>query len=150
VRTAGPADLPDLVGLVHEAFAEYAGRLEPPSGAHRETDSSLGERLAGGALVAVDGTAALGCVFHAEQGADLYLSRLAVLPSARGRGIGRRLVESAFDVGRSRGLAAATVGVRLQLPENIGFFAALGFEPYELGSHEGARHPTFLRLRRPL
>jgi GNAT superfamily N-acetyltransferase len=150
VRDAEPGDLPELVALVRAAFADYAGRLAPPSGAHAETEPSLAKRLEGGGLVAAGGGALLGCVFLAVQGRDLYLSRLAVLPAARGLGVARLLLERAFVIGRREGLVGATVGVRLALPENIGFFAALGFRPYDVGTHEGFRHPTFLRMRRSL
>ena len=37
LREATTADLPTLLVLVHKAFEEYRGRLDPPSGAHDET-----------------------------------------------------------------------------------------------------------------
>jgi GNAT superfamily N-acetyltransferase len=150
VRTAGPGDEEELLRVVHAAFAEYEGALVPPSGAHRETAETIAGRLAHGALLAERDRAPVGCVFYEERGQELYLGRLAVIPAWRGRGVARELLESAFELGRSRGLVAATVGVRLQLPENIGFFAAMGFRPYDVGSHEGFSRPTFLRMRREL
>ena len=150
VRHARPGDEPELLRVVHAAFAEYEGRLVPPSGAHGETVETLAEKLAVGALVAEAANETIGCLFYRERGDDLYVGRLAVLPAWRGRGVGRALVEAAYDVGRGRNLAAAVVGVRLQLPENIGFFGSLGFRPFDLGTHEGVDQPTFLWLRRPL
>lgn len=150
VRAAGRGDEKDLLRVVHAAFAEYEGALVPPSGAHAETAETIAGRLAKGALLAERDSEPVGCVFYEERERELYLGRLAVIPAWRGRGVARERLESAFELGRKRGLAAATVGVRLQLPENIGFFAAMGFLPYDVGSHEGFRRPTFLRMRRDL
>jgi hypothetical protein len=44
-------DIPTLVTLIHTAFEEYRGRLEPPSGAHRETAQSIGTYLQQGHAV---------------------------------------------------------------------------------------------------
>jgi GNAT superfamily N-acetyltransferase len=150
VRSAGAADAEPLVQLVHAAFADYEGRLTPPSGAHAETAETIRERLEQGALVAEADAGPVGCLFYRDQGRDLYIGRLAVLPSWRGRGVGKMLMESAAELGRDRGVEALVVGVRLQLPENIGFFASLGFRPFDVGTHDGFRHPTFLWMRRPL
>ena len=57
LREAIAADLPTLLALVHGAFEEDRGRLDPPSGAHAETIETLGRALRTGAalLVSVDG-----------------------------------------------------------------------------------------------
>jgi GNAT superfamily N-acetyltransferase len=150
VRPAAPGDVPALLRLVHAAFAEHEGRLTPPSGAHRENATTIAERLEHGALLAEEGSEPLGCLFYRERGRELYVGRLAVLPSRRGLGVGRKLLETAFELGRERGLEAVIVGVRLQLPENIGFFTSIGFRPYDVGTHDGFSYPTFLWMRRLL
>jgi GNAT superfamily N-acetyltransferase len=150
VRPARSGDKHALLALVHAAFAEYEGRLAPPSGAHAETADTIAERLELGALVADVDAAPVGCLFYRERERDLYIGRLAVLPDWRGRGIARLLLDAAEDLARDRGFGALTVGVRLQLPENIGFFAALGFRPFDIGTHDGFRHPTFLWMQRLL
>jgi GNAT superfamily N-acetyltransferase len=150
VRPARSGDEQSLLELVLAAFAEYEGRLAPPSGAHRETVATISERLEHGALVAEADTEAVGCLFYRDRGNDLYVGRLAVLPTWRGRRIGRELLAAAYELARARGLAKVTVGVRLQLPENIGFFASMGFRPFDVGTHDGFRHPTFLWMQRLL
>ena len=150
VRPARSGDERALLGLVHAAFAEYEGQLEPPSGAHTETAETIAERLQQGALVAEAGAEIVGCLFHRERANDLYVGRLAVLPAWRGRGIARVLLDAADGVARGRGLGGLMVGVRLQLPENIGFFTSVGFRPHDVGTHDGFRHPTFLWMQRLL
>ena len=148
VRQARSSDEQALLELVHAAFAEYAGRLAPPSGAHVETVETLREKLEHGALVAEADGEVVGCLFYRDREDGLYVGRLAVAPSWRGRGIGRQLMDAASEVARTRGLDAVVVGVRLQLPENIGFFASLGFRPFDVGRHDGFRYPTFLWMHR--
>ena len=41
LQPAGAADIPVLLHLIHAAFEEMRGRLDPPSGAHAETAGSL-------------------------------------------------------------------------------------------------------------
>src|SRR5688500_5256162 len=79
------ADLPVLLMVLHAAYAEYVGRLDPPSGAHKETVESLGQKLATAhAVKAVLDQTIVGCVFYEDEPANVYLSRLAVLPGQRG------------------------------------------------------------------
>ena len=150
VRAACSGDEQALLDVVHAAFAEYQGRLVPPSGAHRETVETLREKLEEGALVAESAGELVACLFYRERGDGLYVGRLAVLPDWRAHGIAGRLLESAYELAQARALHAVVVGVRLQLPENIGFFAAQGFRPFDVGTHDGFAHPTFLWMHRLL
>src|SRR4051812_5376953 len=45
LREATEADAGTLAALVREAFEEYRGRLDPPSGAHAETPQAVRDRL---------------------------------------------------------------------------------------------------------
>ena len=94
LREAIAADLPTLLALVHGAFEEYRGRLDPPSGAHAETIETLGRALRTGAalLVSVDGQPA-GCVFYHREPDHVYLGRLSVLAAYRGHGLGGALTD---------------------------------------------------------
>lgn len=88
VRVATLDDAPPLLELIHAAFEQYRGRLDPPSGAHTETDASIARKLqAGGAVVAVDSDQLVGCVFYQPEIDHVYLGRLAVRPGHRGRRI---------------------------------------------------------------
>src|SRR5919201_3912044 len=77
LREATTTDVPTLLALVHAAFAPYRDRLDPPSGAHRETEASLRAALhAGGALLAcVDGRP-IGRVFYQRERDHVYVGRL--------------------------------------------------------------------------
>ena len=152
IRPAGREDAATLLALIHGAFAEHAGRLDPPSGAHAESVESLlrlferGER----ALLATAAGAAAGCVFYARHGVELYAHRLAVLPRWRGQGIGRRLLAEAEAAAQALGCRYVRVAVRLALPANIEFFTRCGYTVRMEGRHPGYAAATFVHMTREL
>lgn len=151
VQPATEDDLPLLVQIIHAAYAEYAGKLDPPSGAHREDVTSLAAKLqrGGGALAWVEGVAA-GSVLYEGRGDKLYLGRLAVIPAFRGNGIGRRLVIHVEEQARTRGYRAVTLGVRIALPQNLRFYQRLGYTVTHMGSHPGYLEPTYYTMEKAL
>ena len=58
---------------------------------------------------------------------DLYLSRIAVEPAARGRGSGSFLLRWVAEEGRARGLARIVLEVSPASPGSEGFYRANGF-----------------------
>ena len=151
VREATSADAPALLALVHAAFEEYRGRLEPPSGAHAETAASIRRKLdAGGAMVAVEGDVFVGCAFYQQELEHLYLGRLAVAPERRGRGIARRLVECIEARARGLGLARVRVGVRLALTQNRAYFERAGYAVTKLESHPGFMTATSATMEKTI
>lgn len=148
LRPAYPEDIPVLLSIIHDAFAELRGRIDPPSGAHAESTASLqalferGERAI---LATVDG-AATGCVFYVRMGVELYAHRLAVLPAYRRIGIGRMLTRAVEERAVQEDAAYVRVAVRLPLPENAAFFEGLGYNAILEGAHAGYTTPTFRHM----
>ena len=64
--------------------------------------------------------------FYPEGGGSYHVGRVAVKKSRRGEGLGRILMERAFDEVRSLGGSAMTVGAQ---EDKSGFYARCGFEP---------------------
>ncbi|MGW0231482.1 GNAT family N-acetyltransferase [Actinopolymorpha singaporensis] len=152
LRTAGPGDASALVAVIGAAFEQYRGQLVPEPGAFRETTGTIGRELAAGtgAIIAEQGEDALGCVMLKPVDGDLYFGRLAVTPSARGRGIARRLVKAVEDEAIRRGLAGVRLGVRIALTENQRLFTSLGFVETSREAHPGFDHPTSINMRKAL
>ena len=143
VRSAAPDDVPALLELIHAAFEQYRGRLDPPSGAHEETEESIAQKLhAGGAVVAIDGDEFVGCAFFRSEPDQMYLGRLSVRPGHRGRGIARSLVEWVETHARTLTLPRVRVGVRLALTENRAYFERAGYVVTTLESHPGYEEAT--------
>ena len=67
----------------------------------------------------------------------LYVSRVAVLPAYRGRGIASAIMEYAAPIARADGRSRLRVGVRQSLPHNVALHARLGFRIASLESHAG-------------
>lgn len=148
LRVATAADAPALARVIHAAFEEYRGRLDPPSGAHAESAEALEvllDREDAFVAAAPDG-ALLGCVFYDAKRDELYLHRLAVLPQARGRGVGAALVAAVEKTARSAGRTWVTLNVRIALPDNRRFYERLGYCVVAEGAHKGYSSPTFWRM----
>ncbi|MET9020689.1 GNAT family N-acetyltransferase [Actinopolymorpha sp. NPDC004070] len=152
LRTAGAGDASVLAAIITAAFEQYRGRLIPESGAFRETTESISRELAAGtgAIIAEQGEDAVGCVMIKPADGDLYFGRLAVTPSARGRGIARRLVKAVENEAARRGLAGVRLGVRIVLTENQRLFTSLGYVETSREAHPGFDHPTSISMRKVL
>ncbi len=152
IRFARQTDIPTLLWLIHTAFEEYRNRLDPPSGAHAETEQSLHALFGRGeeaALVYSDG-APVGCVFFVRTGVEMYAHRLAVLPKQRGRAAGRALMAFVEERAEQVGCAYVRVGVRLALPGNRAFFERLGYVAIIEDNHAGYSAPTFVHMVKEL
>jgi ribosomal protein S18 acetylase RimI-like enzyme len=152
LRAATPADAAAIAATIAAAFAQYRGKLEPESGAFRETAEGIAAELAhqSGAILAEQNGRVLGCVMVKILEGDLYFGRLAVLPSARGQGIARKLIDAVEAEARRRELAGVRLGVRIVLTENQRLFASLGYVETGREAHEGFDHPTSINMRKPL
>jgi predicted N-acetyltransferase YhbS len=144
-------DLAEIVTLVHRAFAQYRGKLEPESGALTETVDSLRKRLEKNRLfLAEDDGRISGAVFATQKGDAVYLDRLAVDPEVRCRGIARRLIETVEAHAREAGAARITLGVRLILQHNIEYFQRWGFVETGRQTHAGFDAPTSMDMEKRL
>ncbi|MEZ4634337.1 MAG: GNAT family N-acetyltransferase [Caldilineaceae bacterium] len=144
-------DVPALLSIIRAAFEQYRGRLDPPSGAHSEDESSIRAKLTGEtAVLAWEEGKPVAAVFYQVCPDHVYLHRLAVLPSHRGRGFGRRLVDyveaQALILERPR----VQLGVRLALPENLDYYQRLGYRILEYASHPGYTEYTYVTMGKDL
>ncbi|OFW98733.1 MAG: hypothetical protein A3D94_01425, partial [Alphaproteobacteria bacterium RIFCSPHIGHO2_12_FULL_66_14] len=103
-----------------------------------------------GAIVAERNGEMLGCVITSLLEGDLYFGRLSVLPSARGLGLARRLVEAVEAEARTRGMAGVRLGVRVVLTDNQRLFKSLGYREISREAHPGFDYPTSINMRKSL
>lgn len=75
-------------------------------------------------------------------GIDLILS-----PSARGQGIGRRVVDAVMFRARERNIARLTVDPDAQNERGVRFWRAVGFEPHSIITDDVGREPYVLMPR---
>lgn len=151
LRPATEDDIPALVGLIRDAFAEYAGRLDPPSSAQDKTVAAARAELAdGGAFVISVGGELAGCVFYHPHGGHMYLDRLSVLPAYRGLRLSRCLIAAVEELARSSGLSRVRLSVRLALADNRAYYERLGYAFHAYGTHAGYPEPTYVTLEKAL
>ena len=111
------------------AFAEYEGVVHPQPSALRETieETELSIREGGGLLV-FEGEAAVGSGRFQPHQDHLYVGRLAVLPSHRGRGIAVLMMEEMERIARGLALPEIRLSTRMTLERNVSLYKRLGYE----------------------
>jgi ribosomal protein S18 acetylase RimI-like enzyme len=144
-RRATPEDLPATLPLIQSAFGFMDRRIDPPSSMHRLTIDDLAE-----SDVWVIGAPPLACIVLTPKADALYLGKLAVASSERGKGHARTLIDQAETRARELGLSALELQTRIELTENQRTFEAMGFTELARTAHEGYNRPTSITYRRPL
>jgi N-acetylglutamate synthase-like GNAT family acetyltransferase len=77
----------------------------------------------------------IGCVALIPIGAGVFeLSKMAVSPDCRGRGIGRRLIEYTIRQARMLGASSVFLGSSTKLPSAIHLYESVGFRHVHPGS----------------
>jgi GNAT superfamily N-acetyltransferase len=150
-RAVTEDDIPTIVALIHAAFKEYDGAIDPPSGAHQESAEKIHAKLTSEqAVLALRGDQALACVFYRDEGDHVYFGRLAVLPAYRGRGIGSALIDYVEARARELGRPSVRLGVRVALPHLRARYEHLGYRVIEERRHAGYVEPTYLVMEKTL
>ena len=151
MRLLSPIDAPAAADLIRAAFADQGRATDPPSSALRETAEIVAEKLGNGGGAALANNAALiGVVLWTPQEDALYVGRLAVAPSWRGRGLAGRLLQAAEAEARRQGYARVRLHARIELPANRRLFARHGFAVVEFRAHPGYAGPTFAVMEKDL
>lgn len=141
----------EVVSLIRASFAYMEGRIDPPSSMHRLTIETLVEQAKDAEVwVVEDGGRVVACVFLTPQETALYLGKLAVAATHRGRGLARLLVEKARERARDLGLGAVELQSRVELTDNHSAFTALGFTLAGETAHPGFDQSTSLTFVLPI
>ena len=136
LRAVQQGDAKQVAEVLRESFNEYAGRLDPPSGALSETEESIIEKLRTSQAFVIESDGGIvACVFCQVQGEDFYLSRLGVLPRYRRQGLAQRLIEKVEERAHEIGVSRVRLGTRLANPRNIEYYKRLGYEHVSEGVH---------------
>jgi ribosomal protein S18 acetylase RimI-like enzyme len=133
LREASVEEIPIVFRTMQLAFSEYKDRLFPPSGALTETISHTETIFArgGGAVIAWDGDMAVGSARYEFHEDYIYIGRVSVVPSYRGRGISKSMLNKIEGIAITKGIGDARVEVRLSIPDNIMLYKKLNYQPIE-------------------
>lgn len=145
-------DIPTILDVIKSAFAEYQGKLDPPSSAERKTIELVKEELqTANAIVVEVEERIVGCVFYQNTDEGVYLDRLSVLPDFRKQGIATSLMAEVERRARNEfGAEALRLSVRLSLKKQQALYKRFGFEFLEFGTHEGYPKPTYMKMMKRL
>jgi tRNA threonylcarbamoyladenosine biosynthesis protein TsaE len=136
LRAATIDDAATVHALTRAAFAGQE-RLEPPSGATRETVQDVARWIAdNGALVLIVAAARF-----SHQDGGFWLRRVAVRPDRQGRGLAALLIDAGEREAARLGHHEMRVGVRRPLVDNIAYWKRRGFA-------DEAEHGFWVELRR--
>lgn len=151
LREAVAADAAGVAAIIQAAYAEFQDKLDPPSGAHNETEESIAALFASErCALAGWGDQAAGCVFFRINERDTYLHRLAVAPAYRRHAVGRALVTYVEEQARKGNSGRVRLGVRLQLAANQVYYRNLGYAVTSHHSHPGYSYPTYVSMTKDI
>lgn len=148
-RVTDAALWPAILALLGAEFASMTGRIDPPSSLHHLTPEALTQHSHSGEIWVI-GSPPVACLFLTPKPQALYLGKLAVAASHRGRGLARQLVDLAETRARAHGLPALELQTRVELTENHATFRALGFTETGRTAHPGFDRPTSVTFRKDL
>jgi ribosomal protein S18 acetylase RimI-like enzyme len=162
VRDVRPEELEQAGLVTQRAFAEFAPADTGPDGWPylRALGDAVGRSQRTTILVAVDDsdellgtvtleiTARIGPDDPPPSPDEVHVRMLAVAPEARGRGIGRALMEGAIATARRLGRSRVTLHTGDQMAAAQNLYRHLGFErlPDEPGHHGSMMQTYHLRL----
>lgn len=145
----GFSDWPGLLGLLRESFAYMDARIDPPSSpARMGVDEFRAKAAAETLIIATEGPILIGCAFADLRDECIYVGKVAVARSARGKGVARAMFAAAEDLARRHGRKFLELQTRVELVENHDAFGALGFEKVAETAHPGYSRPTSVTMRK--
>ena len=129
LRRAGLNDTPAIAVVLRAAFAEYEplytrAAFAATTPATEEIARRLGE---GPTWIALLHRSVVGTVSAALQGEALYVRSMAVVPEARGRGVGRLLLEQVERYAGERGYRCLELSTTPFLTSAIALYERAGF-----------------------
>jgi ribosomal protein S18 acetylase RimI-like enzyme len=130
IRLAAPPDAALIAAVLHAAFVAYKAAYTPAAfAATTPTSEQIQRRLDEGPVwVALHDRAIVGTVSAVRRGAGLYIRSMAVLPQARGRGIGGLLLRHAEQFAAAQGCTYALLSTTPFLTSAIRLYEAFGFQ----------------------
>lgn len=146
-RAKEPYDWSAVLALIQSEFAYMDGVIDPPSSMYRLTAADIAAQSEAGEVWVV-GNPPLACMFLTPKVEWLYLGKLAVTHSQRGKGLAKALVDVAMTRAAALGLKGVELQTRIELTANHATFSALGFVEAGRSAHAGYHQPTTLTFRR--
>lgn len=145
IRRACADDATSITALVHGAYAPYIARIGRKPGPMLEDYRQVIDRS--DTFVMTEAAQVIGVLVMEQEGNELLLANIAVLPAYKGQGIGKALM--AFC--ERHALAARCASIRLYthvlMTENIDIYGKLGYQETHRACEDGFDR---VYMRKPL
>jgi GNAT superfamily N-acetyltransferase len=147
IKPARFAD-PEVQALVKEALADLGARYGS-SGDDTPVQLTDFDPPGGAFFVATAGDRLVGCGGWREHGPDAELKRMYTAPTARNRGLARRLLAVIEESARAAGMKRIILETGDKQPEAIALYTSAGYQRIEdFGYYKG--EPSVLSFARDL
>ena len=145
IRQATPPDAPVLAEILHESFVEYQALYtqEAFAATALNADQILTRMREGPVWLASREAEVLGTVAAIMKGESAYVRGMAVLPGARGSGVGARLLAQVEHWASDRECRRILLGTTPFLKAAIRLYQRSGFRRTDEGPHELFGTPLF-------
>lgn len=135
IRPAHQSDADGIAALVAEAYTPYIARIgkkpAPMLDDYRQVVIDTPT------FVLTEGTDIVGVLVMEQEGDELLLINIAVLPRARGKGFGKLLMAFCEEYARQAGCEAIRLYTHELMTENIGIYKKLGYQEIRRATENG-------------
>ena len=125
--------------------------IDPPSSLHQMTTDSLREKANKETLLLIyDADNLIACAFFDIRKDVVYVGKVAVAQSHRGRNIAHKIFDMADKLAHDNTKNWLELETRIELINNHRAFGKMGFVTTAKNSHTGYEHPTSITMRRKI
>jgi GNAT superfamily N-acetyltransferase len=149
IRRASPEDARAVASVLYESFAEYQPAYTPEGFALTvSTPERVRDRLKEEPVwVALEGGRIVGTVGATPKGEALYVRSMAVVPAARGRRVGRGLMECVEEFAVSQGFKRMFLSTTPFLTRAIKLYERCGFRRSPEAPHDLSGTPLLTMVK---
>ena len=145
IRQATPMDAPAIAKVLYESFVEYEALYTPQGFAATtlDADQILTRLREGPVWLACREETVVGTAAAVVRGQSLYMRGMAVLPGARGLGIGARLLQQVEQWASNRSCRRVFLSTTPFLDSAIQLYERFGFRRTDKGTRDLFGTPLF-------
>ena len=149
VRLAETNEAASIAPVLYQAFVEYESVYTPGAfSATTPTTEQIQHRWGEGPVwVAVQNESIVGTVSAVPRGEALYIRSMALLPAARGQGIGRLLLQAIEGFAHARGFQRLFLSTTPFLLGAIHLYENFGFRRSDEGADDLFGTPLFTMVK---
>ena len=135
IRRATPDDQHAIDAIIQEAFSIYIGRIGRKPQPMLDDYTTL---IKDGVVYVIEGDGEIkGTVMLVPQEGAMIVDNLAVAQSARGTGLGRKLLEFADESARLAGYQTLQLHTNETMVENIAIYTRMGYAETHRADNKG-------------